>query len=250
MALHYLDQGTGAPLVLVGTLGTDLTIWDALLPLLPPLRVLRYDLRGHGLSALGGPASIGGQVRDLERLLDARQIRDAVVMGVGLGGMIAQGLAVKRLDQVRGLILMGTAVKIGTRGTWEAQIERINSGGLDSIADDLMARWFTRSYRDLPEAQIWRQMLTRTPEAGYVAAARAISGTDLIQPVSGLTLPTLGLAGDGDGLTPPDLMRESLALIRGSELQLIRRAGHFPAIERPDTVAEAVTAFLGRIAHL
>lgn len=251
VGLYYRDEGAGAPLVLVGTLGTDLRIWDKLVPCLPGLRILRYDLRGHGLSGLGTAlASMGTMVRDLERLLDHFEIRDAVVLGTGLGGMIAQGLAVKRLDQVRALVLANTAAKIATRGTWDAQIDRVRAEGIEAIADDLVDRWFSRGFRATPEAAIWRRMLTRTPVAGYMRAAQSIAGTDLMEPVSGLTLPTLGIVGDADGLTPPDLVRESVELIRGADFHLIRRAGHFPAIEQPETMAQAVTSFLRRIGHL
>ena len=115
--LHYQLSGDpeGPPLVLIHALGTDLRIWDRLVPLLPRgLRVLRYSLRGHGLSdAPDGAYSMGALVRDAERLMDHLGLKDAMVVGLSIGGLVAQGLAVKRLDLVRALVLSNTAAKIG-----------------------------------------------------------------------------------------------------------------------------------------
>ncbi|OYU19589.1 MAG: 3-oxoadipate enol-lactonase [Rhodobacteraceae bacterium PARR1] len=96
----------GPALVLIHALGTDLHLWDDLIPLLPPtLRTLRFDLRGHGASDVPhAPYAMGTLIRDTERLMDHFAVKDAVVLGVSLGGLIAQGLAVKRLDLVRGLV--------------------------------------------------------------------------------------------------------------------------------------------------
>ena len=107
--LHYRTDGPadGPPVVFANSLATDLRLWDPLLPLLPAgLRIIRYDKRGHGLSSLPRPPySMGALVKDAERLLDHLQVRNAVMVGLSIGGMIAQGLAVKRLDMVRALVL-------------------------------------------------------------------------------------------------------------------------------------------------
>ena len=114
--LHYREDGDpgGAPLVFANSLGTDLRLWDGVLPLLPPgLRIIRYDKRGHGLSSCPEPPyAMGALVRDLEMLLDHLAVRGALVVGLSIGGLIAQGLAVKRLDLVRALVLSNTAPKI------------------------------------------------------------------------------------------------------------------------------------------
>ncbi|MCB1347086.1 MAG: alpha/beta fold hydrolase, partial [Rhodobacteraceae bacterium] len=102
LRLQYQLDGDpeGSPLVLIHALGTDLRLWDKLVPLLPRgLRILRFSLRGHGLSdAPPAPYAMGALVRDAERLMDHLRITDAVIVGLSIGGMIAQGLAVKRLD--------------------------------------------------------------------------------------------------------------------------------------------------------
>jgi 3-oxoadipate enol-lactonase len=262
MPLIYLDDIrlnatisgplTGPSLVLIHALGTNLTLWDDLIPLLPRgLRVLTLDLRGHGASDVPAPPyAMGALIRDVERLMDHFAIRDAVVLGVSLGGMIAQGLAVKRLDLVRGLILSNTAARIGTPAMWGARIADVRSTGLEPYAPGAMERMFGRKWRDQAGMPRIRDMLLATHSDGWAGCAAAIAGTDFYTPTAGLTLPTLVIAGAHDGTTPPDLVRETADLIRGSRFALIRGAGHLPFVEQPDQYAALVTEFLTSIAHV
>ena len=251
--LHYRIDGDpeGAPVVFANSLGTDLRLWDMVLPLLPQgLKFIRYDKRGHGLSSLPpAPYAMGALVRDAERLLDHLEVRDCVFVGLSIGGMIGQGLAVKRLDQVRALVLSNTGAKIGTPEMWEQRIAAVETGGIESLADAVMERWFSKAFRATPEMALWRNMLVRQPVQGYAGCSAAISGTDFLTPTSGLRLPALGIAGDEDGATPPDLVRETIGLIPGSRFELIRKAGHLPCVEQPRTYADILTGFLAEIGH-
>jgi len=252
--LHWREDGDpdGAPVVFANSLGTDLRLWDKLVALMPPgLRLIRYDKRGHGLSACPpGPYAMGALVRDAERLLDALAVKDCVFVGLSIGGLIAQGLAVKRLDLVRGMVISNTAAKIGTAAMWQDRIDAIRAGGIEAIADATMERWFARPFRETPELQGWRAMLTRQPVEGYTGCCAAIAGTDFYTPTSGLALPTLAIAGSEDGSTPPDLVRETAALVKGSRFHLIRGAGHLPCVEKPADYAEVLTGFLKEIGHV
>lgn len=253
LRLHYRDEGPrdGPVLVLAHSLGTDLGIWDGLIPLLPAtLRIIRYDLRGHGRSDVPRPPyTMGALIRDAERLLDHLGVRDCVFLGLSIGGMIAQGLAVKRLDLVRGLILSNTAARIGIPSQWDARIAAVRDGGMEAIADAVLERWFSRAFRGSPDLAPWRARLLACNPEGYIGCAAAISGTDFYTPTASLTLPTLAIAGGEDGSTPPDLVRETADLILGSRFALIRGAGHLPFVERPEAYAEAVTGFLRAIGH-
>lgn len=254
VALHYRDEGDpdGPAVVFSNSLGTDLRLWDDLVPLLPAgLRVIRYDMRGHGLSSCPqGPYSMGALVNDAVRLLDFLGVRDCVFVGLSIGGMIAQGLAVKRLDLVRAIVLSNTAAKIGTKEMWADRMAAVRVGGVEALADATMDRWFSRPFRDSPDCALWRNMMTRQPVEGYLGCCAAISGTDFYTPTSGLTLATLAIAGSEDGATPPDLVRETADLIKGSRFQLIRGAGHLPCVEKPGEYAEALNGFLGAIGHV
>ncbi|WP_347312126.1 3-oxoadipate enol-lactonase [Defluviimonas sp. SAOS-178_SWC] len=252
--LHWREDGepSGRPVVFANSLGTDFRMWDKLIPRLPQgLRLIRYDLRGHGLSACPtGPYSMGALIRDAERLLDALKVRDCVFVGLSIGGLIAQGLAVKRLDLVRAMVLSNTAAKIGTAQMWSDRIAAIRAGGIEAIGDAMMERWFSKTFRATPEMRAYRNMLTRQPVEGYAGCAAAISGTDFITPTSGLTLPTLAIAGSEDGATPPDLVRETSDLIRGARFHLIRGAGHLPPVDKPADYAAVLTGFLTAIGHV
>ena len=163
--LHYRIDGPedGAPVVFANSLGTDMRLWDPILPLLPPgLRLIRFDKRGHGLSTCPpSPYSMGALVSDTERLLDHLQVKDCVFVGLSIGGMIAQGLAVKRLDLIRAMVLSNTAAKIGTPELWDARIADVEDGGIEKLADAVMERWFSTKFRASPELELWRNMLTR-----------------------------------------------------------------------------------------
>ncbi|MEY8801303.1 3-oxoadipate enol-lactonase [Leisingera sp. XS_AS12] len=252
--LHYRIDGDpdGAPIVFANSLGTDLRVWDAVVARLPRgLRIIRYDKRGHGLSSCpSGPYSMGALVRDAERLLDQLEVRDALFVGLSVGGMIGQGLAVKRLDMVRALVLSNTAAKIGTPEMWQQRIAAVREQGIEALADSVMERWFARDFRAKPDLQLWRNMLVQQSREGYAGCCAAIAGTDFYTPTSGLRLPCLGIAGSEDGSTPADLVRETVDLIPGSQFHLIRRAGHIPCVEQPDEYADRLSAFLKETGHI
>ncbi len=252
--LHYRVDGDpdGRPVVFSNSLGTDLRLWDALLPLLPSgLKFIRYDKRGHGLSSCPkAPFTMGALVRDVENLMDMLEVRDCVFVGLSIGGLIAQGLAAKRLDLVRAMVLSNTGAKIGTRDMWAERIASVKQHGIESLADPTMERWFSKAFRATPELTAWRNMLIRQPGAGYWGCSEAISGTDFYTTTAALRLPALGIAGSEDGSTPPDLVRETIDLIPGSRFELIRGAGHLPCVEKPVEYARILTGFLEEVGHI
>lgn len=254
LRLHVREDGVpdGAPVVFSNSLGTDLRLWDQILPLLPDgLRIIRYDKRGHGLSDCPpGPYSMGALVRDAEALLDALDVRDCLFVGLSIGGMIAQGLAVKRMDQVRAMVLSNTAARIGQPDMWQDRIKTVRAHGIEALADAVMERWFSAPFRETNGFHAWRNMLVRQPLEGYAGCSAAISGTDFYTPTSGLRLPTLGIAGSEDGSTPPDLVRETVELIPGARFELIRRAGHLPCVEQPETYAAVLSEFIRETGHV
>jgi 3-oxoadipate enol-lactonase len=253
VTLNVVEGGypNGAAVVFAGALGTDLSIWDELWSLLPDCyRLIRYDLRGHGDSEVpAGPYSMGSLVRDAEALLDALAVRDAVFVGLSVGGLIAQGLAVKRMDQVRALVLSGTAPKIGTKAGWQDRIEAVQTGGLAAVSDDLMARWFSRRFRACGGDAPIRAMVERQDPEGYAGVCAAIAGTDFITPTSGLRLPTLVTVGTEDRSTPPDLVRDLADLVPGARFELLRGAGHLPCVDSAPLFAEKLSGFLTAIGH-
>lgn len=240
---------TAPPVVLIHGLGVDLRVWDALLPHLTRQRVLRLDLRGHGLSDTPAPPySVGSLIRDVERLMTHFALKDAVVVGAGEGGLIAQGLAVKRLDLVRAMVLTGSATRFANPSVWETRLARLKAQGPDfeaECAQLLGPRWKTSPA--LPQVQ---DMLTRTRPEGCLGLASAVATADLYQTTATLTLPTLILAGSDDRKTPPDLQRELADLVAGSDLHLLRGGSHLAMLTHPDAFAAALTGFLTRLGHV
>jgi 3-oxoadipate enol-lactonase len=254
VTLHVKREGPkdGPPVVFANSLGTDLRLWDDVIARLPEgLNILRYDKRGHGLSsAPPAPYAMGALVRDAERVIEAAGLRDVVFVGLSIGGMIAQGLAAKRLDLVRAVVLSNTAPKIGTRAMWEDRIAIVGTEGLSAMSGAIMERWFAKPFRESPAAVPWKRMVETTPAEGYAGCSAAIAGTDFYTTTAALRLPAQVIAGDADGSTPPDLVREMAELIPGARYDLIRGAGHLPCVEKPDEYAAILTRFLGEIGHL
>ncbi|MEP5757733.1 MAG: 3-oxoadipate enol-lactonase [Litoreibacter sp.] len=252
VTLNYEVSGEGAPLVFANSLGTDMHLWDSVLPFLPQgLKIIRYDKRGHGRSSVpNAPYSMGALISDAERLLDHLQVKGCVFVGLSIGGIIAQGLAVKRLDLIRAMVLSNTAAKVGTVEMWQKRIDDIGATGLDAAADTVMQRWFSPAFCKSDAVKPWRKMLIETPLEGYLGCSAAIQGTDFYTTTASLTLPTLAIAGSDDGATPSDLVRETADLIKGSHFHLMRGAGHLPCAEKPEEYASLLTDFLQKIGHI
>lgn len=250
IVLHYaLDGPRDAPVfVFANSLGTDMRIWNAVAGRLAGrFQVVRYDKRGHGLSgATAPPYRMEDHVDDIGALLDALAIRQAIVCGISVGGMIALALAARQPERVRGLILCDTAAKIGTHEMWQARIDAILEGGIEVLADAIMERWLSPAFRAgrPDETAGWRNMLVRTPVDGYCGTCAAIRDADLTSQAAGIRVPTLALCGSEDGATPPDLVRTTAGLIPGARFELIDGAGHLPCIEYPERVARLIESFI------
>jgi 3-oxoadipate enol-lactonase len=251
---HFADDGPrdGRAVVFINSLGTDFRIWDKVGDTIArQTRVVRYDKRGHGLSTHAEEAgAIADFSQDLGALLDRLEVGAATIVGLSIGGLIAQELYRLRPDHVASLVLCDTGHKIGTREMFRARVEAVEKGGIEAIADGVLQRWFTEDYRKNYSDMMagWRAMLTRTPRPGYIAACLAIGKADLTEAAKSIRAPTLVIVGDQDGSTPPALARETAALIPGARLEIVERAGHLPCIERPDVTSELIEAHLREIA--
>lgn len=245
-AMHYRIDGAqaGPTVVFANSLGTDLRLWDALLPHLPQgLRLVRYDKRGHGLSDLGGPVTAGDLAEDAAALIEALG-GSVTFVGLSIGGLIAQALAAQRPDLVKALVISNSAAKLGTAESWQGRINAIRAHGLHSIADAVMERWFAPAFRTSPAVTPWRNMMIRTTVEGYIAACGALGTADQTEATRALRLPALVIAGGEDESTPPDLVRATANLIQGAAFHTIPGTGHLPCVENPAAYAAILTPFL------
>jgi len=255
VTLHYRIEGDadGLPIVFANSLGTDFRLWDKIIPLLPDgLKILRFDKRGHGLSSCpDGDYTIDDLIADTAALLQALEIKDCLFVGLSIGGLIAQGLAAQHPELVRAMVISNTAARIGTTEMWQQRIDSLHAGGIEVLADNIMQRWFANDFRRhcAPELLAWRNMLTRTPLQGYIGCCAAIGACDFEHSNAELTLPTLVIAGEEDGSTPPELVRATAAMIEGSRFELIDNAAHLPCVEQPELYARILGDFIREHGH-
>jgi 3-oxoadipate enol-lactonase len=253
ISLHIRDEGPpdGRTLVFANSLGTDLRVWESVLPLLPAgLRIVRFDKRGHGLSdATPAPYNITTLISDAEAMCDGLGLKDVTFVGLSIGGLIGQGLASKRPDIVRALVLMDTAAKIGSAEMWRIRIDTVRGQGIAAIADAILERWFTPTFR-ASDAQLslWRNMLVRTTVDGYAGCCAAIAGADLTETTRTLKQPVMAMAGDLDSSTPPELVRLTAELCSAA-FHEVAAAGHLPCVEQPQATARLLSDFLERTAR-
>lgn len=250
VVLHYAVRGKadGPVVVFSNSLGTDFRIWDEVAATLGHrYRIVLYDKRGHGLSeATPAPYRMDDHIGDLAALLDHLQVKEAAVVGLSVGGMIAQGLAASRPDLVKALVLCDTAHKIGTPEMWNTRIDTVTAKGIASMSDAIMERWFTPAYRVPENADFvgYTAMLTRTTTDGYAGTCAALRDADFTGTTRALTIPVLCVVGDQDGSTPPDLVRSTAELIDGARFEVISGAGHIPCVEQPAATARLIAGFL------
>jgi 3-oxoadipate enol-lactonase len=248
---HYrLDGATNAPVVVLSnSLGTNLAMWDAQIPALTQkFRVLRYDSRGHGLSDVTpGPYTIETLGRDVVGLLDALQIPTAHYCGLSIGGLIGQWLGVNASKRFKSLTLCNTAARIGSTDGWNTRIAAINGGGIATIANAVVARWFTEDFAKRAPAQVeaTRQMLLHSPPQGYVASCAALRDEDLRAAISHVDLLTLVISGAQDAATTPADGRFVAERIPGAQY-LELSAAHLSNIEAAEPFTGALLKFLGQ----
>lgn len=246
-------QADAAPVVLAHALGLDLSMWDALASHLAATRsVLRYDQRGHGASAVPrGPYRLDELVDDAARVIREWGRGPVVFVGLSMGGMVGQGLAIRYPELVKGVVLANTTAKYpeAALAMWTQRIATVERGGIEAIAEMAMERYFTAAFRaQQPEAAAaQRATLLRTSAAGYVAGCHAVAGVDWLEQLPSIACPTLVIAGAHDIGAPPAMAQAIAERVRGSELVTLAEASHISVVEQPAAFAAAVDAFLARV---
>jgi len=178
--LYYEVSGSeGAPwLILSHSLACTVRMWDPQVPVLKDrYRILNYDLRGHGQSAApAGPYTLDMLADDVLGLMKELRIERATFMGLSIGGMIGQTLALRQTKHFDKMVLADTghaqppeAIK-----QWEERIRVAQTQGMKPLVPSTMERWFTPSFRESPQAKKIAELIANTPVAGYVGCGQAI----------------------------------------------------------------------------
>ena len=249
-SLFYDETGPAdAPAVVFSnSLGATLEMWDAQARALAGrYRVLRYDTRGHGRSvATAGPVTIERLAADLAGLLAALGVARAHVVGLSLGGMTAQALALHHPERVESIVLMATAPHLPPADGWDQRAQTVETKGLGAIVDAVMARWFTPAMaHDDPAtlAHLRARFLACDP-GGYAACCRAIRDMDLRPLLGRIAVPTLVVAGADDPVTTVDMAKDLARAIPGAAMEVVLASAHLFVAERPDETNALLGAFL------
>jgi 3-oxoadipate enol-lactonase len=249
VSLWWTEDGPAdAPvLLLANSIGSTIKMWAPQVePLARRLRLIRFDTRGHGRSdAPEGDYALDRLVRDMAAVLDAAGAVRAHVCGLSLGGAVAQAFALAYPDRIDRLILANTAARIGSADGWGQRIAAVRGGGMASIADMAVSRFFDAAFIEArPEVVApVRAALIATPAQGYIGCCAALRDADLTETVAAIEAPTLVIGGVLDVSTPPVQTGALADAIRGARHRVLD-AAHLSNLEQPDAFTDAVLVHL------
>ena len=248
---YSLDGAAGQPVVTLShSLATDFSMWDPQLDALRArYRVLRYDTRGHGgTDAPAGAYTLDQLADDARALLAGLGIRKTHWIGLSMGGMIGQTIALKTPEIFQSLVLADTSsrIPVEAKPLWDERIATAEGQGMEPLVAPTIARWFTPPFieqrKDVVERV--RGMIRATPPRGYAGCCHAIAALDLTDRLGSITLSTLVVVGEEDQGTPVAASRAIHERVKGSQLEIIKSASHLSNLEQPEAFTRIVTGFL------
>ncbi len=248
---YELSGKKGAPVVVLShSLACSLVMWNPQMDQLNShFQVLRHDMRGHGHSDVPpGPYTLELLAEDVIRLMDALGIERVHFVGISVGGMIGQALALNQAKRLRSLVLCDTAsiVPREAQPIWQERIERTRAKGMESQVNETMERWFTPPFlrQNSPMVGLIRKQILDTPVAGYLGCAEAIRKLNYLSRLSEIKLPTLIMVGEDDPGTPVSASQAIHERIPGSKLVILPSARHLSNVEQAEAFNANLLAFL------
>jgi 3-oxoadipate enol-lactonase len=248
--IRYDIQGSGPWLTLSHSLATDLGMWDdQMAALTERFKVLRFDTRGHGgSSAPATPYDFAMLTADVLGLLDALGVDTTHFVGISMGGMIAQHLALAAPTRIGHLVLASTTSRYPpeAKAIWQQRIEAVTAAGVEPLVTPTLERWFTPPFRAARPDVMARigGLIRATPAAGYVGCCHAISDLATTSALLRIACPTLIIAGADDVGTPPAMGREIADAVPNARFESIAGASHFCNVEQAATFNRLLLDFL------
>jgi 3-oxoadipate enol-lactonase / 4-carboxymuconolactone decarboxylase len=236
--LNHEVTGDGPPVVLAGSLGSDVRMWE---PQVEPLvaagfQVIRYDHRGHGGSpAPDGPYALEELAADAIALLDRLGLARVSWVGLSLGGMVGMWLAEHAPSRVDRLVLCCTSAELGPASMWQERARIARTEGMRALAEPVVSRWVTPEFASShPDTVTWlRDMLSSHSPEGYASCCTAIERMSIVDDLSTVTAPTLVISGADDPATPPDHGRRIADGVPGARLAIVPDAAHLGNVQQP-----------------
>lgn len=251
--LNYVQEGAGPVVVLSHAVGCELGMWDGVAALLKSrFTVLRYDHRNHGASEIvRGPCTIDMLADDAAALIASQHVEPVHFVGLSLGGMTAQALAVRHPHLVRSIVVANSAAYYdeAARKMWAARVQTVLDQGMEPIAEGALQRWFTPEFRadvaggGAARVAAMRAHLVASDPVAYAASCEAVAQIDFRASNPGVACPALVIAGTRDEATPVAMSEAIAAAIPKATLATIA-AAHLSAVEQPAAFAELVTQFI------
>jgi 3-oxoadipate enol-lactonase len=240
--LHHVSDGPAdaPPLVLLCSLGSTVDMWaPQRRELADEFRLISIDNRGHGGSPVpDGPYEVADLARDVLETLDDLDVRRAAFAGVSLGGAIAQWIGLNAPDRATSLAMLCTAARFPNADTFRERAATARADGVASIADAVVARWFTDDYAQAQPDTVrrMRDMIAATPAEGYAGCCEAVAAWDVVDDLGGIDVPTLVVSGVDDPATPPESQQQLADGIPGARLESVTDAAHLASFQRPEVV--------------
>jgi 3-oxoadipate enol-lactonase len=251
---NYQIDGAGPRWVTFVTgIANDISLWDGQVPALARgFKVLRYDLRGHGGSeSTPGDYTIDILVRDLRTLLDELKVEKTSLVGLGLGGALAQAFAIQHPQRVERLMPCCCRAQMVPEfaALWHKLRDTVRQNGLESIVEPTVQRWFSEDFKAAhPEVlDKVRRMIRGTTQQGYLGVTGAFLGLALAPRLGEIKAPTLYVSGADDHLGgPPPLMQGLSEKVKGARHVSVPKAAHIANIQHPEGFNQVLKEFLAQ----
>ncbi|MBM4350107.1 MAG: 3-oxoadipate enol-lactonase [Deltaproteobacteria bacterium] len=246
----------GPVVILSHSLASSLKMWEPQMGILEShFRVLRYDTRGHGRSeTTRAPYTLEILGKDAIGLLDALNIEQVYWVGLSMGGMIGQAIALNHPRRLKSLALCDTAAVIPAEAQpiWDERIEGVRTIGMKSQLETTMERWFTPPYLRLnpPMFTLIKEEFLATPAEGYIGCAGAIRRLNYLERLGEINLPTFIIVGEDDPATPVSASQAIHEQIKNSKLIILPSTRHLSNVEQAEAFNRHLLEFLRSVAKL